>query len=61
MDKVCIIGLSEPILTIVLDNFESNSHFPEIIVINNFKRKNSIPFGNKNIQINSKENINNKI
>ena len=53
MDKVCIIGLSEPILTIVLDNFESNSHFPEIIVINNFKRKNSIPFGNKNIQINS--------
>ena len=61
MDKVSIIGLSEPMLTMVLDNFESNSFYPEIFIFNNLKRKNLIPFVNHKFKINITETINAEI
>ena len=51
MDKLYIAGASEPMLTMILDNLESNSSYPEIVVINNLEKALDIPYKNKNFNI----------
>ena len=51
MDKLYIAGASEPMLTMILDNLESNSLYPEIIVINNLDKVLQVPYTNINFTI----------
>jgi sugar O-acyltransferase (sialic acid O-acetyltransferase NeuD family) len=53
MDKIYIVGASEPMITMVLDNLESNNQFPEIIILNNLKRNLDIPYLNEKFKISS--------
>ena len=51
MDKLYIAGASEPMLTMILDNLESNSLYPEIIIINNIDKVLEVPYKNINFTI----------
>ena len=61
MDKVCVLGLSEPMLTMILDNYESYSNYPEILIVNNLKRITLFPFENINFKLIIVEEISNEI
>ncbi len=46
-----VLGLSEPTLTMILDNLESCGRFPRIHVVNNLQRKELQPFANPRFQV----------
>ncbi len=51
MDKICIVGASEPMSTMIIDNLESKLLYPEIIIINNLNKELLIPFLNNKFKI----------
>lgn len=46
IENLTILGLSEPTLTMILDNLESCQLYPEIRIVNNFNKTNLKPFKN---------------
>ncbi|MEZ5292751.1 MAG: hypothetical protein R2745_16845 [Vicinamibacterales bacterium] len=49
--RLIVLGLSEPTLTMILDNLESRGRFPRIDVVNNLARTGLQPFANPRFQI----------
>lgn len=52
ISSINILGLSEPTLTMIQDNLESNSFFPELIIYNNLDRSAALPYKNPLFKIN---------
>ncbi|MGE0812829.1 MAG: hypothetical protein AB7O28_01200 [Vicinamibacterales bacterium] len=50
-DRLIVLGLSEPTLTMILDNLESRGRFPRIDVVNNMARTDLQPFANPRFAI----------
>lgn len=50
-DRLIVVGLSEPTLTMILDNLESCARFPSIYVVNNLARTDLRPFANPRFHI----------
>lgn len=55
--KLTILGKSDAVITMILDDLESNQSFPFIEIINNLNLEILHPFSNPNFQIEIKENI----
>lgn len=49
--RLLILGLSEPTLTMILDNLESRGEFPALHIVNNLARTELLPFANPRFQI----------
>ena len=50
-DKLIVLGLSEPTLTMILDNLESCGRFPDVVLVNNLARADLAPFGNPRFRV----------
>ena len=59
MLEICIIGSSEPMISMVLDNFESKSCFPKINILNNLGRNIDISGFNNKFEISIVEELRN--
>lgn len=53
--RLLILGLSEPTLSMILDNLESREAFPAIHVVNNLSRTDLRPFANPRFRITMSE------
>ena len=53
-----VLGISEPTLTMLQDNLESNNIFPELTILNNLNKTDLIPFKNSKFKINIINNFN---
>ena len=57
IEKLTILGLSEPTLTMIFDNLESCLLFPEIKIVNNLGLNELKSFENLKFTINVQNNI----
>jgi sugar O-acyltransferase (sialic acid O-acetyltransferase NeuD family) len=55
--NLTILGKSDSVITMILDNLESNGVFPEIQIVNNLNLPVLAPFGNLNFKISIVPNI----
>lgn len=49
--KLTILGKSDPVITMILDNLESNASFPEIEIVNNLDLPVANPFNRQKFKI----------
>ncbi len=49
--RLLVLGLSEPTLTMILDNLESCEQFPDVHIVNNLARSGLQPFANPRFRI----------
>lgn len=54
---ICILGKSEAAITMILDNLESKSCFTPIIVVDNLRRPNKLPYENSLFDIREQSSI----
>ncbi|MEP7117190.1 MAG: acetyltransferase [Acidobacteriota bacterium] len=50
-ERLIVVGLSEPTLTMILDNLESCGRFPRVHIVNNLGRTDLQPFANPRFHI----------
>jgi|LauGreDrversion4_2_1035121.scaffolds.fasta_scaffold10134_4 sugar O-acyltransferase (sialic acid O-acetyltransferase NeuD family) len=57
INSLNVLGISEPTITMLLDNLESNNVFPELYILNNLKKVDLLPYENPLFKIYIKSNI----
>lgn len=55
--RLIVLGLSEPTITMILDNLESCGRFPSIHIVNNLARTDLRPFANPRFRISTGERL----